>query len=286
MQRLGRLNSDFFYSGTYTSGGQRIGFIRIPSYAPADLNGALTQFVREIAYLQENTDGLVVDETRNPGGSVAYMHALLTYLFHYPFRGMAFEVRANSQWLASISSSYEQAKAQCSPDVLAQIEMILKALQEANRTNMGRTVPIPLDGVDITRQPATDSRGNLLGYTKPMIILTDEFSASGGDAFAAVMQDNGRGTLFGYRTMGAGGSVTDWQAGSYSEGLVNRTESLMNRATERAEVGYPVSPYVENVGVHPDIEYDYMTRENLTLNGRPFVDAFTAAIVEQIRKVR
>ncbi|MDZ4802412.1 MAG: S41 family peptidase [Bryobacteraceae bacterium] len=287
VQRLGRLSTDFFYSGTYVSEGQRIGFIRIPTYAPSDQNGALTQFVREIAYMQENTDGLVVDQTRNPGGSVAYQHALVSFLFHYPWRGMAFEVRATSIWLASISSSYESAKAQGAPaSILALLENILVALQEANRTPQGMTVPIPLDDVEITRQPAKDARGNLLSYTKPTIFLADEFSASGGDAFAAIMQDNGRGPIFGYRTMGAGGNVTSWKAGSYSEGLVNRTESLMSRATERAEAGYPVSRYVENVGVHPDIEYDYMTQENLTLGGRPFVNAFTAAMVEQIGKNR
>ena len=79
--------------------------------------------------------------------------------------------------------------------------------------------------------------------------------------------------------------MTGWNAGSYSEGFVNRTESLMSRASERTgEAGYPSSRYVENVGVRPDIEYDYMTRENLFRNGGAFVDAFTGAIVEHITK--
>ena len=286
VQRLGRLPTDFFFTGTYHSGGQRIGFIRIPSYAPADPNAALLQFASEIAFMQENTDGLVIDETRNPGGSVAYMHALLSYLHRETFRAMAFEVRATSSWIVSISSAYESAKAQGAPNEI--LDLFLKiqdALIAANRSGRGLTTPIPLDDITLEREPRRDRNGNLLSYTKPLIVLIDEFSASGGDAFAAVIQDNGRGPLFGYRTMGAGGNVTEWDAGSYSEGGATLTESLMSRASERAgEAGYPSSRYIENVGVRPDIEYDYMTRENLFRSGRAFVDAFTGAIVEQIRK--
>jgi hypothetical protein len=45
---------------------------------------------------------------------------------------------------------------------------------------------------------------------------------------------------------------------------------------------YPTAPYVENIGVRPDIEVDYMTLDNLNQKGKPFVDAFVAAIVARI----
>jgi hypothetical protein len=45
---------------------------------------------------------------------------------------------------------------------------------------------------------------------------------------------------------------------------------------------YPTAPYVENIGVRPDITVDYMTIDNLNRGGKPFVDAFVAAIVAQI----
>jgi hypothetical protein len=32
---------------------------------------------------------------------------------------------------------------------------------------------------------------------------------------------------------------------------------------------------VENIGVRPEIQADYMTRDNLTQNGKPFVDTFS-----------
>ena len=42
-------------------------------------------------------------------------------------------------------------------------------------------------------------------------------------------------------------------------------------------------PYVENIGVRPDIVVDYMTRDNLLNQGKPYVAAFTAALLELIR---
>jgi hypothetical protein len=47
---------------------------------------------------------------------------------------------------------------------------------------------------------------------------------------------------------------------------------------------FPAAPYVENIGVRPDIQIDYMTKENLLQKGKPFVDAFTQVIVDQIKK--
>ncbi len=45
---------------------------------------------------------------------------------------------------------------------------------------------------------------------------------------------------------------------------------------------YPTAPYVENIGVRPDVVVDYMTAANLNQRGKPFVDAFVAAIIAEI----
>ena len=42
---------------------------------------------------------------------------------------------------------------------------------------------------------------------------------------------------------------------------------------------FPPSPYIENIGVQPDIVVDYMTRDNLVTGGVPFIQAFTSAAV-------
>ena len=116
-------------------------------------------------------------------------------------------------------------------------------------------------------------------YTKPLIVLTDEFSASGGDMFPAIIQDNHRGPLFGMRTMGAGGSVVGFTGPPYTESFFRITVSLMNRGRLIHDAGFPPAPYIENIGVRPDIVLDYMTRENLMTAGAPFVQAFTQALL-------
>jgi hypothetical protein len=86
--------------------------------------------------------------------------------------------------------------------------------------------------------------------------------------------------------MGAGGNVVSYQSGSYSELGFSVTQSLMHRQQPGAVPGYPASSYVENVGVHPEIEEEYMTRDNLVNGGRPYVEVFTRAMVEHIRRNR
>jgi C-terminal processing protease CtpA/Prc len=140
----------------------------------------------------------------------------------------------------------------------------------------GRTGPISLTQYTLDLDPAT------VNYTKPIILLVDEFSASGGDAFAATLQDNARALLVGYRTMGAGGNVVDWDATTYTEGMTRVTRSLMNRKTDIITADFPAAPYVENIGVRPDVEIDYMTRDNLMNSGRTFVAAVTGAAVDYI----
>jgi hypothetical protein len=281
--RQGRSSQDPFFSGTFSRGGYIIGFIRIPSYAPLNTTTALTAFQNEIAYFQANTQGLVIDEMRNPGGSVSYLNTIVSYLMPAKWRSLAFEVRATSGWVVDISSALVSAAAQGAPQsILDQLQMIKDEIVAANSAMRGRTKPIPLDDVTIDRDPAKDSKGNVTAYTKPLIVLVDEMSASGGDAFAATIQDNLRGPLLGWRTMGAGGNVTAWEGGSYSMGVATVTESLMNRKNDIKTAEYPPAPYVENIGVRPDIVVDYMTVDNLNQRGKPFVDAFVAAIVAEI----
>jgi C-terminal processing protease CtpA/Prc len=264
--------------------GYTIGFIRIPSFSPGNQSRAVRQFQAEIAYFQANTDGLVVDDMRNPGGSVGYLNLLAQQLMPYPFRTVAYEVRATSGWVQSFSSSLSQAKAAgASQSTIDTYQNLLNAVLDANAQNRGRTGPLPVDGPTIERQPARDANGNMIAYTKPLIVLVDEFSASGGDLFPATIQDNARGPILGMRTMGLGGTVSDVNATAYSEAITRVTQSLMNRKNPVVTSDFPAAPYVENIGVRPDIVVDYMTRDNLLYGGNTFVATFMSAIADQIR---
>src|SRR5262249_17950265 len=161
-------------------------------------------------------------------------------------------------------------RAQGAPQSILDLLLALKtAITSANHQMRGHTDPIPLDDVTIDRAPATDNTGKFVGYAKPILVLIDEMTASAGDAFAATLQDNARAPLFGWRTMGAGGNVEGWSAGTYSLGFTSVTESLMIRKNPVVTSDYPTAPYVENIGVRPDIQVDYMTRDNLVQSGRP-----------------
>jgi hypothetical protein len=285
--RLPRTAQDNFTSGVIQHAGLRIGFIRIPVFAPADPVAAIEQFRSEILYFEANTDGLIVDEMRNPGGIVGYVNALLQMLFPYEFRTIGFEIRATSNWVQQIGIALENARAQgAPPHIIALFEQIRDDIVTANSENRGRTGPLPLDTGTLDRQPATDAMGRTTVYTKPLMVVIDEASASAADMFPATIQDNNRGILFGMRTMGAGGSVVSLNAGNYTEGFTSLTQTLMSRKAPVSVPGYPTVPYIENVGVHPDIVQDYMTRENLMQNGQPFVTAVLDAMAEHIRRSR
>src|SRR5205823_8866602 len=132
MRRLGSAGDPFF-SGVFDAGGFKIGFIRIPSYSPSNTAAALTAFQREIAYFQANTDGLVIHEMRNPGGSVSYVNQILSLVIPNQWRSMGFEVRATSDWVISISSAVEQAKAARAPqNIIDLLERIKAAIVDAN----------------------------------------------------------------------------------------------------------------------------------------------------------
>jgi hypothetical protein len=273
--RLGTQSSHFFFSGTYVSNGVRIGFLRIPTMSPPSATVALQQLDQEMAFFNANTDVLVVDIMRNPGGSVDVTEAFAQRLFTSAFHSIGFEIRATAAWVDAIVRAVTGSQAAgAPPDVVANLRAIMNEIIDAYNANRGRTAPVSLTTGNLTLDPAPNA------YAKPVLLLVDEMTASGGDFFAAVVQDNHRGPLFGMRTMGAGGSVVQFHCTAFTESTCNVTQSLMNRGVVVSGTEYPPTPYVENVGVRPDIVVDYMTRENLMGAGKSFVQAFTDAAVK------
>jgi hypothetical protein len=283
-QRLGKSSSDIFYSGVFDVSGHKVGYIRIPNFSPSSTALGVALFQIEIAYFQANTEALVVDIMRNTGGNAGYANSLLSYVIPTQWRSIPFELRATSEWVMGFSSSLVVATALADQHTVDLLTAIKNEIVAANHEMRGRTKPIPLDDFTIDRQPATDSKGNVIAYTRPLMVLVDEITASAGDMFAATIQDNARGQLFGWRTMGAGGNVETWAAGSYSLGSAAVTEALMVRKDPIVTDDYPTTAYIENVGVRPEIVVDYMTRDNLLQGGKPFLDALVAAVSAQIQK--
>ena len=104
------------------------------------------------------------------------------------------------------------------------------------------------------------------------------------DSVPAMFQDSGRGPLFGWRSNGAGGNNTTLDSGAYSEGQEGMTLALQVRPNMIATTDFPTSRLIENIGVRPDVQHDYMTKSNLLNGGKDFVSAFTKEILTMIGK--
>ncbi|MBM3787202.1 MAG: hypothetical protein FJW30_22830 [Acidobacteria bacterium] len=260
--------------------GKRIGYIRLRNMSPPSVAQALQQFERELAFFQENTDGLVVDVMRNTGGIIVYGHEIARRLIPRPMTGVGFELRATATRLANLSAELEFQRQQGAPQwVLDLYTRIVTDVRLALAENRGRTGPLPLNMPSLDEiQPAA------IVYTKPLIVLIDELSVSTADLFPAMMQDNKRGLLVGTRTAGLGGTNGSFPASpTFTEGVAGVTFGLMVRKTPvQWEKG--TTQYIENVGVFPDVELDYMTADNLVNRGRTFVSRFSDILLGEINK--
>ena len=282
--RRGLSRADYFLSGTFPSGTLKIGYIRIPDMAPASTTTALTQYAAEIAYFQANTDGLVIDVMANGGGSVCYTQTLVGYLMPNGFRAAAGELRASLGWQLDFSSVVTQAQQLGLPPYYAALyNQYLTDIKTALTQNRARTGSLPFCGISFDAPAAKDTKGNNLAYTKPIVVVTDNFTLSAGEIFTMMLQDEGRAKIFGTRTDGGGGNVVEFpNATAFSEGDIRITESIITRKQPYNYPGFGTSNYYDGFGIFPDIEQDYQTASNLSTGGVPFVTAITKAITDQI----
>ncbi len=297
-QRLGTRSSDFFFSGTYTSGSSTIGLIRIADFCPdgcvgdfTTIDSAVAQFQREIVYLKQNTDALVVDVTRNPGGFGFYGLQLLDRLSDKPYTHAGMNVRPQYLDIVSINQLLDSgAQSGLEQWQLNLLTAYRDEIRRAYQENRGMTGPLPIDyGLSVdpsdpsflsfTHPAVLDSAGKPVGYNKPILCLADDASFSAAELFAAAFQDMNRGPVFGYVTGGLGGGRMDIATGIYSEASTSVTVQRLLRSKPIANPDYPAAPYIENIGVRPDIALDYMTADNLSTGGKAFVDGFTQAVL-------
>jgi hypothetical protein len=287
--RLGATSGAYIYSGTYTAEGYKVGFIRIPSFPSSSFASStmLRQLDTEIEYMRRNTDGLVVDVMRNPGGSVCLTNEVLRRFLPYQFRTIGDEFRPTWETVQQFRYDLEDGIDFGATDFeIYLLAAWLDNIETAYYENRGRTGQIPACGFSVDIQPLRDAGGNPWGYDKAMIVLIDEFSTSSADVFPAIIQDAGRALLVGRATAGGGGLSTEKTLGLYSETMASLSITLGVRPTEQHVPGLPPSSYIENIGAHPEIELDIMTGENLLNKGKPFVDGFTRAIIDHIVRSR
>ena len=284
--RQGRNSSDRFYSGTYVSDGQRIGFLRIRDFSTLS-SSQTNQLATEIAFFNANTDGLVVDVMSNPGGNACTPTDIGRYLIPKGFNQIGLAFRPSLSLIAAYDGVVSDLEALGAPSYYVTNQKFLRdQLFDAFNNGRGITGPLPICSPNLPGYPDFPVTSAASAYQKPMIVLIDDFSTSAGDLFPAMIQDNKRAKLVGTRTAGAGGNVVDVSAGWWSETNATLTQSLMVRGESRSYPDAPTSPFIENVGVRPDIQLDYMTVANVVERGKPFVDAFSKIIVAEIKAAK
>lgn len=247
-----------------------IGYLRIPHYSPDGddaekaIHGAVAQYEKALSVLENNTVGLVIDQDHNCGGYVDLVDAMVGLFMDKPYHPMTFKLLANKENYLEYKKYVDEAdKLSLSYDNLLGVMNILKDSWVKGE----RMTPfLTLNGNEWLYP-------NPVRYSKPIVMLIDEMSGSGGDAFPSMMQGYGRAKLIGTRTMGAGGHVTENTPLNYSQITVSMTRSQFFRPD-----GVPV----ENNGATPDYPYDITVND--FVNGYKGYRAFyTQKLLEQIQ---
>ncbi len=280
--RLGAGRIDLVTSGIFESGGLKIGYLRVGGFDSARITD---QAIAEVRDLRDKTDGLIVDVMRNPGGLACAGEELASNLQTDVFNVHTVELRVG--WIDYLlyRDRVDALREAGAPEPqIASFEFQLQAVEEAIRAGRTRTAPVPICGTTTTRPPATDRLTGLpLSYGKPLILLMDGYSGSAAETFASVLQDSGRALVVGEQSAGAGGTVASGETGSYADGALSLARGLVNRSKPANAPDLPSSPYVENVGIRPDVELGYMTRANLIGRGKPFLDRLLQIAADHIK---
>lgn len=286
--------SDFLYSGTFQADGLRIGLIRIPTFLQvpgAQRRAMLRELEGEVRFMQAETDGLIVDASRNSGGYCSSdVLSRLTIQETSSYRDLLLPSREIILFYESVLAEAMSFGAE--PWVIDLYRFTLESLRSAAQGVRSLTGPLGSCFTDeFSRYPAEvetyppwrDQTGSPAGYSKPIVFLQDELSFSQAEHFTALAQDNRRGPIVGVRSPGLGGFVLQGSVGAYGEAQIRVTGGLTVRQMTATAPGLPSAPLIENIGVIPDVVIDSMTRENLMNQFRPFFAQVTQAAVELIR---
>lgn len=269
-----------FYAYLFENENQRkIGFIRIPHYLNS--GNEVAEFKAIIAFLQENSEALIIDQINNPGGSLFYLYALASMLTDQPLYAPRHRMSITQKEVAfalEVLPLLEAVKSdRDAEEVLGDVfegnpvtyqtaQFFLNYFRFiVDEWNAGHTFTSPtyLWGIDYIH-PHPEVR-----YTKPILLIINSLDFSGGDFFPAIMQDNKRVTVFGTRTAGAGGFVLKAEYPNiFGIEYFHYTASLAEREN---------SNFIENIGITPDILYEH-TVDDLQNNYREYASKIIESV--------
>lgn len=260
-----------FVAYYYSTSKGNVGYLRIPHYhwqneATKAMENDLrfSQYEYVISELEKNTVGLVIDQDHNCGGQVKLVEQLVSLFADKPFIGLEFQFLASRAEYLDFSSWLDEEKQNTLEGKTW--KEVLDLIKTTWVEGKNRLTPKTTFNSSRLVQP------NSVRYTKPVLILIDEMSGSGGDAFPAMMQGHTKAKLFGSRTMGAGGHVVSGMSLPYTGNQLNMTKSLFF---------HPNGTAIENNGAVPDYSYE-ITRDDFVYGYREYRKTYTDTLLKLI----
>jgi C-terminal processing protease CtpA/Prc len=211
------------------------------------------------------------------------------------YRQAGYQVRPQYDDIISLSELLAESNGVLDQWQIDLITAYRNELQTAYQSERGMTGPLPIDfgwsldpsdtsSLSFTHLPVLGADGKPVGYDKPVIVLADDSSFSAAELFAASFQDSKRGPVVGFITGGLGGGREDTTTGIYSEAYTSVTVTRLLRAQPIANSNYPAAPFIENIGIIPDVTLDFMTADNLNTGGTAYVNSFTQTLTGLLPK--
>lgn len=245
--------------------GRRIGYARVPHYEYHE--DSVNVFSELIDRFETTTAAMVFDQVNNPGGSIFHMYSILSALTNRPLVLPKHQLCLDENDAAMALQTVAKAEAgeavpireRPSTEAVAYSRFVLSEIRAGRRR---LTNPGYLGGV-AEILPAK------IHYTKKIVVLINELTFSAPEFLAAILQDNGRATLFGAGTAGAGGCVRHRVIpNNLGIDYMTYTWTLAWRTN-----GQPI----EGVGVQPDVRYS-VTADDLQSGFTGYRQALLATI--------
>lgn len=260
------------YAVTYRHKDKTILLLRQPTYKSNHWRDLINSYKAILSEASSQVDALIVDQTRNPGGSVAYAESFARLFLKHQSPGIVFRLRADRRWITELEAWALDLDPTLDSEASLDLAITAQQVEQAYDSGSLLAPPRPLGTLRILN-PYPD-----FAWTKPTLVVIDELAVSSAELFAAIIKCSGSAKLFGQRTMGGGGNVEVVTQLSNSSWSVALTRSLFaphgELPTQCADL-----PEIENNGISPDFAYRY-TREDLASGYIRYFDAISDAAVE------
>lgn len=278
--------------------GARFGYLRIKSFSDGSTDpGATDRFVEEARRIleifdQEAPDGIVIDIRSNPGGDIRAAERLLQMLtpekiepekFHFPNTPAIREV------LRRLRAEPRKPLSRADLTRLEEARNEFRQLLDDAGAVASAEDPHLTAGHYITHPEVANEIGQV--YQGPVVLLTDAFTYSAADIFAAGFQDHSIGLILGADGLtGAGGanvwehSDLPWKLGPMPGVRIARLPrgASMRVAIRRCfRVGANAGKPIEDFGVKPDEVYVPITADDV-LGGCPGMIRHAVAMLDRL----